>query len=127
MDFSDWFNFSQRVKQDHVLVKVTNGQADRKTVRGSINWLALIFTFFYALFSQKYRTPGFIQKAAVPFVALIGINMIAEMLVGSGLQVVINLAGAVWYGLMFDTWFENQLLANGYQIETTQPDSTVAH
>lgn len=67
--------------------------------------------------SQKYKTKDFLKKTAVPFVALILINFIAELTLGRGLAWVINLAGAIWYGFMFDTWFKNQLLANGYHID----------
>lgn len=27
----------------------------------------------------------------------------------------IGLLGDIWYGFMFETWFRNQLVANGYQ------------
>lgn len=117
MDFSDWFDFNNRVKQNMTLVKEVDGRTVTKQVKGSFNWLGFLFTFFYALFSQKYKTKDFLKKAAVPFVALILINFIAELTLGRGLAWVINLAGAIWYGFMFDTWFKNQLLANGYHID----------
>ncbi|RRK09215.1 hypothetical protein D1831_14060 [Lactiplantibacillus garii] len=117
MDFSDWFDFNNRVKQDMTLVKEVNGQTVTKQVKGSINWLALIFTGFYAMFSQKYKTKDFLQKALVPFVALILLNIIVNLLLGNMIELITNIAGAVWYGLMFDTWFKNQLIANGYHVQ----------
>ncbi|AVK63790.1 hypothetical protein C5Z26_06575 [Lactobacillus sp. CBA3606] len=117
MTFADWFNFSGRVKQDLTLVKTVDGQVITKKVRGSFNWWAFLFTWFYALFSMRYRTQFFLVKALVPFLALMTINMLAEVLVATGLQLVINLLGGIWYGYMFDTWFKNQLIVNGYQVQ----------
>ena len=117
MDFSDWFDFNNRVKQDMTLVKEVDKRTVTKQVKGSFNWLALIFGFFYALFSQKYKTKDFLKKTAVPYVVLLLINIIAKLVLGNGLALIINIAGAVWYGFMFDTWFKNQLLANGYHID----------
>ncbi len=122
MNFSDLFDFNNRVKNDMTLVKDVNGQKVTKQVKGSINWMALIFTGFYAMFSQKYKTKGFLQKALVLFVALIVINLIVRPILGNVIGMIVNLAGAVWYGLMFDTWFKNQLIANGYHVEENGHD-----
>ncbi|BEI48162.1 hypothetical protein ACPT8I_07995 [Lactiplantibacillus plantarum] len=119
MDFSDWFDFNNRVKQDITLVKEVNGRTVTKQVKGSFNWLAFIFTFFYALFSQKYKTKDFLKKTAVPFVTLILINFIAELILGRELVLIINFAGNIWYGFMFDTWFKNQLVVNGYHVDNS--------
>ena len=120
MTFADWFNFKGRVKQDQVLVKTVDGQQDTKVVRGSFNWLAFLFTWFFALFSFRYRTPFFIVKALVPFMALMTINMLVQALFSTNVQLVINILGAVWYGAMFNTWFRNQLLVNGYQLQKAE-------
>lgn len=127
MDFSDWFDFNNRVKTDMTLVKEVNGQTVTKQVKGSFNWLGFIFTFFYALFSQKYKTQDFLKKTAVPFVALILLNILVMAIAGSGVQLIINVLGAVWYGFMFDTWFRNQLLANGYHVVDTVKNEATPH
>lgn len=119
MTFADWFNFRGRVKQDQVLVKTVDGQEDTKVIPGSFNVLAFLFTWFFALFSYRYRTPFFIVKALVPFLALMTVNMLAGVLFNTLVQAVINLLGAFWYGAMFNTWFRNQLLVNGYQVQKT--------
>ncbi|QIG37094.1 hypothetical protein IBB3154_1629 [Ligilactobacillus salivarius] len=36
------------------------------------------------------------------------------MLERSSLGIIVNLAEGIWFGLMYDTWFKNQLVANGY-------------
>lgn len=119
MDFSDWFDFKNRVKQDTTLTKEVNGQTVTKQVKGSFNWLAFIFTFFYALFTQKYKTKDFLKKAAVPFVVLILINIIVGSITDPDIGFIVNIGGAVWYGFMFDTWFKNQLIANGYSVDNS--------
>ncbi|CAM3210612.1 hypothetical protein [Lactiplantibacillus plajomi] len=127
MDISDWFDFNNRVKHDMTLVKEVNGQVVTKHVKGSINWLAIIFTFFYALFSQKYKTKDFLKKTAIPFVALIVLNGLIQVIFGSTIGTIINFAGAIWYGLMFDTWFRNQLLANGYHVDNQAQANATAN
>ncbi|WP_103127246.1 hypothetical protein [Lactiplantibacillus paraplantarum] len=69
--------------------------------------------------SQKYKTKDFLKKTAVPFVTLILINFIAELILGRGLVLIINFAGNIWYGFMFDTWFKNQLVVNGYHVDNS--------
>ena len=56
------------------------------------------------------------DRALIPFGTLIVVNFIVNLFVSDAIGAIINLAGAVWYGLMFDTWFKNQLIANGYHI-----------
>ncbi|MFD1421308.1 hypothetical protein [Lactiplantibacillus songbeiensis] len=114
MDFAALFDFSHRVTKDTVMVKTVDGQVDRKVVKGSFNWLGFLFTWFYAVLSSKYKTPGFGTKAAVPFVLLIVVNILAQLILGDVLSRIVNIAGAVWFGLMFDTWFKQQLIKNGY-------------
>jgi len=58
-------------------------------------------------------------SALVPFLALMTVNMLAGVLFNTLVQAVINLLGAFWYGAMFNTWFRNQLLVNGYQVQKT--------
>lgn len=117
MDFSDWFDFNNRVKEDMTLVKEVNGQLVTKQVKSGFNWLGFLFGFFYALFSKKYKTQDFLKKIAVPYVALILLNIIVDLLLGRGAEMVTNLVGPIWMGFMFDTWFRNQLLANGYHVD----------
>lgn len=111
MDLSDLFDFSGRIKENMIFEKEINGKLDVREVKTGFNWLGGIFTLFYALFSNVYKTEGFVKKIAVPFVMSIVVNIILEK---SSLGVIVNLAEAVWFGLMYDTWFKNQLIANGY-------------
>ncbi|MCI1700784.1 MULTISPECIES: hypothetical protein [Liquorilactobacillus] len=111
MDLSDLFDFSGRVKENMVFEKEINGKMDVREVKTGFNWLGGIFTLFYALFSNVYKTEGFVKKVAVPFVISIVVNVILER---SALGIIVNLAEGAWFGLMYDTWFKNQLIANGY-------------
>ena len=100
-----------------VFTKTINGETSTKKVYGSFNWWALFFTWFYALFSQRCRTPFFVIKAAVPFLAMVLVNMLAQLFFTENIALTINLLGDVWYAFMFETWFKNQLVENGYQRE----------
>lgn len=124
MDLSDLFNFNDRVTKDTVMVKDVDGKHDEREVKAGFNWLGGLFTWFYALFSQKYKTEGFIKKTAVPFVIGIVVNLILQE-INYALYGIANIAELVWFGFMFDTWFRNQLLANGY-IEEGQFEETMA-
>lgn len=111
MDLSDLFDFNNRVEEDTTMIKIIDGAIDEKEVKSGFNWLGGIFTLFYALFSNKYKTEGFVKKIAIPFVMSIAINIVLER---TALGVIANIAECVWFGLMYDTWFKNQLIANGY-------------
>ncbi|RRK09580.1 hypothetical protein D1831_11940 [Lactiplantibacillus garii] len=115
--WSEWFGFKSRVKENMVFTKTENGETSTKVVYGTFNWWALLFTWFYALFSVRCRTPFFVIKTAVPFLALVLVNMLAQLLFTENVALTINVLGAIWYGFMFETWFKNQLVDNGYQRE----------
>lgn len=119
MDFSDWFDFNNRVKKDMVLVKEVNGQLITKQVRGSFNWLAWIFNLLFIFLTQKYKTQGFIQKALIPWLAILIADTIVTLTLGQLIGSIFGLAISIWYGFMFDTWFKNQLIANGYHVDST--------
>jgi len=120
MNFEELFDFSHRVTQDTVIVKTVNGQVDQKVVKGSFNWLGGIFTWFYAVLSVKYRTPGFGTKILVPFALACVVNLVAEWIISLGFGTVLSLAEVAWFGIMYDTWFKNQLLKNGYTEQVSQ-------
>ncbi|MBP5835414.1 hypothetical protein [Lactiplantibacillus plantarum] len=117
MDFSDWFDFNNRVKQDLTLVKEVNGQVVTKQVKGSFNWLAWLFNWLYVLLTQKYKTRGFVKKALVPMVAIYIADAVVLMIFGQLIGSVFGLVSGIWYGMMFDTWFKNQLIVNGYHVD----------
>ncbi|KRL02377.1 hypothetical protein [Liquorilactobacillus capillatus] len=119
MNFAELFGFNDRVLQDTVMVREINGKTIKKQVKGSFNWLGGIFTIFYAVFSQKYKTTGFVAKIAIPFVIALVVNIIVSSAMGSVISLILNLAELAWFGSMYDTWFKNQLLANGYTEEGT--------
>lgn len=54
-------------------------------------------------------------KTAVPFLGMVLLNMIAQLFFTDQIVLGIGLLGDIWYGFMFETWFRNQLVANGYQ------------
>lgn len=118
MQLSDWFNFSGRVKHEMVMVKIVDNHEVIKYVHGSFNWLAALLTWFYALFSSKYKTRGFAGKVAVPFIFLWVINMVTVDVLSDISYAILMVLEFVWFGLMFDTWFAKQLLSNGYQVKT---------
>jgi len=117
MDFSDWFDFNNRVKQDTILVKTVNGKQVTKKAKGTFNWLAFFFTWFYALCSNKYKTQGFSKKVFVPFAALCIIGLLITFTFGSWLNAITGVIGNGWFAFMFDTWYKNQLVTNGYHVE----------
>ncbi|CAM3154769.1 hypothetical protein [Lactiplantibacillus plajomi] len=116
-ELSEWFGVNHRVKQNMVFTKTIEGYTLTKKVYGSFNWWAFLFTWFYALFSLRCRTSFFVLKTAVPFLGLIVINLLAQLFFSENISLVINILGAVWYGTMFETWFKNQLVENGYQLK----------
>lgn len=126
MDFSDLFDFGHRVTEDKTMSKVVNNQEVVKQIRGSFNWLAAFFSLFYAIFSQKYKTKGFVAKIAVPFVVMFVANLVFYAVLGNLGRLLSNIAGFVWVGMMFDTWFEHQLIANGYHEQMTNQMSQTA-
>ncbi|MFC6164689.1 hypothetical protein ACFP3T_08410 [Lactiplantibacillus dongliensis] len=114
MDFAALFDFSHRVTKDTVMVKTVDGQVDRKVVKGSFNWLGFLFTWFYAVLSSKYKTPGFGTKVGIPLIVMIVINLALQVILGRSLSLIVDLVWSVLNGLMFDTWFKQQLIKNGY-------------
>lgn len=129
MDFSDWFDFKHRVKQDVTLIKEVNGQLVTKQVKGSFNWMAFLFNWLYPLLTQKYKTRGFVQKTLIPIAGMIIADILVLLVFGVMIELIFTLVSEIWYGMMFDTWFKNQLIANGYhvdnryQVETGSPQS----
>ena len=124
MNTKDWFDFSHRVTRDEVLVKTVDGRQDVKMVRGSFNWLAVLFNWIYVLVTTKYKTPGFAKKFLVIFCAGSAVITLLMLLLGIGIGFIMELAMYAWIGLMFDTWFKNQLLANGYHVQTATEATT---
>lgn len=114
---SEWFGFKQRVKSNVVFTKTVNGQTDVRPVHAAFNWWALLFTWFYGLFSIRCRTPFFLIKTAVPFLAMLCLNMTVQLFFKDNVVMTIGLIGDIWYGFMYETWFRNQLIDNGYQPE----------
>jgi len=112
---AEWFDLKHRVKQDIVFEKTENGTKMTRKVYGSFNWWALLFTWFYAVLSPRCQTRFFAIKAAVPFLAMLLINMVLRLFFVENVTLIISLIGDIWYGLMFETWLKNQLVANGYQ------------
>ncbi|MFB9768688.1 hypothetical protein [Lactiplantibacillus modestisalitolerans] len=117
---SEWFGFKKRVKHNMIFTKTVNGQTITKRVYARFNWWALLFNWFYALFSPRCQTPFFALKAAVPFLAMVLINMITQTFFNQDVYMVVGLITAIWYGFMFETWFRNQLVANGFKPQTTE-------
>jgi len=112
---SEWFGFNKRVKQDMVFTKTENGETSTKKVYGRFNLWAFLFTWFYGLFSRRCQIPFFMIKTAVPFMGLIFFNTVIQLIFTEQIALTINVLGAIWYGFMFETWFKNQLIADGYQ------------
>ena len=112
---SEWFGFNRRVKHDMTFTKTINGETSTKKVYARFNVWALLFTWFYALFSILCRTPFIALKTAVPFLGMVLLNMVVQLFFTEQIALSINLLGDIWYGFMFETWFRNQLIANGYQ------------
>lgn len=118
MNFSDLFDFGNRVRQNTVMVSDVNGVHDERLVKKGFNWLGALFMYFYVLFSEKYDIHGFGKKLVI-------IGFISEFLLGI-LTALIPIAGVIlgvvvfiWIGLMFDTWFRNQLMIRGYTEKET--------
>lgn len=124
MNFAELFDFNNRVKDDMVMVKTVDGKIIRKQVKASFNWMGGIFTIFYALFSQKYKTAGFVAKIAIPFVIALVANIVVSSAMGSVIYLIFNIAELVWFGSMYDTWFKNQLLVNGFVEEKSETETT---
>lgn len=112
---SEWFGFNKRARHDMTFTKTINGETSTKQVYGHFNVWALLFTWFYALFSVRCRTPFFLLKTAVPFLGMLSLNMVTQLFFSDQVVMSIGLLGDIWYGFMFETWFRNQLVSNGYQ------------
>lgn len=104
LDLSDFFAINHRVGGVKTMTKLVNGQRVTKEVAGRFSWLAFFFTAFYAVFSQKYRTRGFIPKLFVILLILVLINLGLSYLFDDS-DWVWNSIEAVYFGLMFDTWY----------------------
>ncbi len=116
MDLSDLFAINRRVSGTKILVKQVNGRVVEKMVSGKFCWWAFFFSVFYAVFSKRYRTKGFIPKMFI--------NVLILILINCGLSYLFddtdwlwNLVEAIYLGLMFDTWYYDQLIKNGYQVD----------
>lgn len=114
MDVSDLFAVNKRVSGTKIMVKQVNGRSVEKAVVGKFCWWAFFFGAFYAVFSKKYRTKGFISKMFI--------NVLIIVLLNCGLSYLFddtdwlwNLMEAIYLGLMFNTWYYDQLIKNGYQ------------
>lgn len=114
MDLTDVFAFTEIVTKPKVMTKLVNKQLVTKQVAGRFNWLAFFFAAFYATFSKKYRTRGFIAKSFAILVILVLINCGLSYLF-DGTDGFWDFIEAIYYGLMFDTWYYHQLLKNGYR------------
>lgn len=114
MDVSDLFAVNKRVKGTKVMIKQVNAQRVEKPVSGKFSWWAFFFAAFYAVFSKKYRTKGFIPKMFVNVVILVLINCGLSYLFDDT-DWLWNLIEAIYVGLMFNTWYYDQLVKNGYQ------------
>lgn len=114
---NDWFDFGHRVTGETTLVKMIDGQPDVKVVKAGFNWLAVLFNWLYVLVSAKYQTPGFRQKFLIRFFGATAVVALVTIILGQLLGMLLGLAMEVWIGLLFDTWFKNQLLANGYHVQ----------
>ena len=94
--------------------KQVNGRVVEKRVTGKLCWLAFFFTACYAMFSNKYRTRGFIPKMFVVLLILVLINLELSYLFDDT-DWLWNLIEGVYFGMMFNTWYYHQLMKNGYQ------------
>jgi len=94
--------------------KQVNGQVVQKQVTDKFCWLAFFFTAFYAIFSKKYRTRGFIPKTLVVLLILVLINFGLSYLFDDT-DWLWDLIEAIYFGMMFNTWYYHQLIKNGYQ------------
>ncbi|QGQ38611.1 hypothetical protein [Lactiplantibacillus plantarum] len=113
MDLSDLFAVNKRIIGTKIMSKQVNGRTIEKTVVGGFCWWAFFFTAFYAMFSKKYKTKGFITKMMVNLLILVLINCGLSYLFDDS-DWLWNFAEAIYFGLMFNTWYYNQLIRNGY-------------
>lgn len=120
MDLSDLFAINRRVRGTRYLVKQVDQRMVSKRVPAKFNWLAFIFTAFYAVFSRQYRTRGFIAKLFGDLLLLVLINCGLSYLF-EGSDWLWNIIEAVYFGSMFDTWYYNQLRKNGYREDPNHP------
>ncbi|RRK09213.1 hypothetical protein D1831_14050 [Lactiplantibacillus garii] len=121
MDLSDLFAINGRVSGTKTMIKQVNGQTVKKLVIGKFCWWAFFFTAIYAAVSKKYRTKGFVAKMFVILLILVLINFGLSYLF-DGTDWLWNLLEGVYFGLMFNTWYYDQLIKNGYQeVHNHQP------
>ena len=114
MDLSDLFAVNKRIIGTKIMSKQVNGKAIEKTVLSGFCWWAFFFTVFYAMFSKKYKSKGFVTKVFVNVLILILINCGLSYLFDNS-DWLWNFVEAIYVGLMFNTWYYNQLIKNGYQ------------
>jgi len=114
LDLADLFAINKRVKGSKLMSKQVNGQVVQKQVTDKFCWLAFFFTAFYAIFSKKYRTRGFIPKTLVVLLILVLINFGLSYLFDDT-DWLWDLIEAIYFGMMFNTWYYHQLIKNGYQ------------
>ncbi|TPR26254.1 hypothetical protein DY120_00725 [Apilactobacillus micheneri] len=119
MNFNELFDFNHRVQKSFVMVKKEGGKEITKNVYNNFNFLAGIFMIFYAIFSSKYKTKGFIGYIAIPFFFAFIVNCILGM-ASPSIYALAQLAEFIWFGMMFNTWFYNQLKRNGYKEDPTK-------
>ncbi|GAA6237689.1 hypothetical protein [Apilactobacillus micheneri] len=119
MNFNELFDFNHRVQKNFVMVKKEEGEEITKNVYDNFNFLAGIFTIFYAIFSSKYRTNGFIGYIAIPFFFALIVNCIF-LFISPSIYALAQLAEFIWFGMMFNTWFYNQLSRNGYKEDPSK-------
>jgi len=113
LDLSDIFGINQRVKAPKLM---------SKQVTSKFCWWVCFFTAFYAVFSKKYCTRGFIAKTFVVLLILVLINFGLSYLFDDT-DWLWNLIEGIYVGTMFNTWYYHQLINNGYQ-ETVTNQST---
>lgn len=114
MDLTDLFAVNRRITGTRIMTKWVNGRVVEKPVTGKFCWLAFFFAAFYAAFSKKYRTKGFIPKMFVMVLILVLINCGLSYLFDDT-DWLWDLLEGIYIGLMFNTWYYDQLVKNGYQ------------
>jgi RNA polymerase subunit RPABC4/transcription elongation factor Spt4 len=118
MNFSDLFDFKNRVQRDTVMISDMNGVHDERLAKKGFNWLGALFMYFYVLFSEKYNVHGFGKKMVIIYFVW---NLLVCVLsiISPIIALILIVVGFIWIGLMFDTWFRDQLIISGYTEKET--------
>lgn len=116
MNFSQYFDFKNRVISDQSYEKVVNDKEVYKQVSGKYNWWAFFFCGFYALFTNEYKTRGFVKRVWIIYGIEIAFNIVITIAISQEVQGIFSLAEAVFNGYMFNSWYRDQLVENGYQL-----------